>query len=170
MGIEIINKIENSSLKTIDLDLLIPNNPRSIFDIKNWLKNDLILIENDFRKSVENHNWGQYVGMFISIQCSNDAIIPDWAYMLISKSLKEYDIENFIGSLEAMEHIIIRNLIYSLDLSEYKNKSVIIKGCSKKSIPKSSYSFLINRLQPIVKRIMFGEACSSVPIFKKPIN
>ena len=108
--------------------------------------------------------------MFISIQCSNDAIIPDWAYMLISKSLKEYNIENFIGSLEVMEHIIIRNLIYSLDLSNYKNKSVIIKGCSKKSIPKSSYSFLINRLQPIVKRIMFGEACSSVPIFKKPVN
>ena len=94
---EILNRVENSSLKTIDLDSLIPNNPRIIFDIKNWLKNDLILIEKDFRELVKNHNWDQYSGKFVSIQCSNDAIVPDWAYMLISKSLKELEIENFIG-------------------------------------------------------------------------
>ena len=112
-------------------------------------------------------NWNQYLGKFVSIQCSNDAIIPDWAFMLISTSLKKLEIENFIGSLEIMEHMIVRKLIYELDLTDFINKSVIIKGCSKKSVPKASYSFLIDRLQPIVKRIMFGEACSSVPIFKK---
>lgn len=167
---EILNKVAKSSLKTIDLDSLVPNNPRIIFDIKNWLKNDLILIEKDFRELVENHNWDQYFGKFVSIQCSNDAIIPDWAYMLISKSLKELEIKNFIGSLELMEHMIVRELIYNLDLSDFKNKSVIIKGCSSKTIPKASYSFLIDRLQPTVKKIMFGEACSSVPIFKKSLN
>jgi hypothetical protein len=164
---EIVNKVENSSLKTIDLDLLIPKTPRVIFDIKNWLKNDLILIEKDFRELIKNHNWNQYLGKYVSIQCSNNAIIPDWAFLLVSKSLKELEIENFIGSLEIMEHIIVKKTIDKLDLSSFKNKSIIIKGCSKKSIPKASYSFLIDRLQPIAKKIMFGEACSSVPIFKK---
>ena len=165
---EIINKVENSSLKTIDLDLLVPKTPRVIFDIKNWLKNDLILIEKDFRELIKNHNWNQYLGKYVSIQCSNNAIIPDWAFLLVSKSLKELEIENFIGSLEIMEHIIVKKTIDKLDLSSFKNKSIIIKGCSRKSIPKASYSFLIDRLQPIAKKIMFGEACSSVPIFKKP--
>ena len=165
---EIVNKVENSSLKTIDLDLLIPKTPRVIFDIKNWLKNDLILIEKDFRELIKNHNWNQYLGKYVSIQCSNNAIIPDWAFLLVSKSLKELEIENFIGSLYVMEHIIMKKTIDKLDLSSFKNKSIIIKGCSRKSIPKASYSFLIDRLQPIAKKIMFGEACSSVPIFKKP--
>ena len=165
-----LNKVENSSLKTLDLDSLIPNDPREVFDIKNWLKDDLILIEKDFREFVKNHDWKQYQNKFVSIQCSNNAIIPDWAFMLISSSLKKYNIENFIGSLEIMECMIIRNLIHELDLSTFKDKSVIIKGCSKKSIPKAAYSLLINRLQPNVKRIMFGEACSSVPIFKKSIK
>ena len=167
---EIINKVENSSLKTIDLDLLVPKTPRVIFDIKNWLKNDLILIEKDFRGLIKSHNWNQYLGKYVSIQCSNNAIIPDWAFMLVSKSLKELEIENFIGSLEIMEHIIVKKTIDKLDLSSFKDKSIIIKGCSKKSIPKASYSFLIDRLQPIAKKIMFGEACSSVPIFKKSLT
>ena len=167
---EIINKVENSSLKTIDLDLLVPKTPRVIFDIKNWLVNDLILIEKDFRELIKNHNWNQYLGKYVSIQCSNNAIIPDWAFLLVSKSLKELEIENFIGSLYVMEHIIMKKTIDKLDLSSFKNKSIIIKGCSRKSIPKASYSFLIDRLQPIAKKIMFGEACSSVPIFKKSLT
>ena len=167
---EIVNKVENSSLKTIDLDLLIPKTPRVIFDIKNWLKNDLILIEKDFRELIKNHNWNQYLGKYVSIQCSNNAIIPDWAFLLVSKSLKELEIENFIGSLDVMEHIIMKKTIDKLNLSSFKNKSIIIKGCSRKSIPKASYSFLIDRLQPIAKKIMFGEACSSVPIFKKSLT
>ena len=167
---EIINKVENSSLKTIDLDLLVPKTPRVIFDIKNWLVNDLILIEKDFRELIKNHNWNQYLGKYVSIQCSNNAIIPDWAFLLVSKSLKELEIENFIGSLDVMEHIIMKKTIDKLDLSSFKNKSIIIKGCSRKSIPKASYSFLIDRLQPIAKKIMFGEACSSVPIFKKSLT
>ena len=167
---EIVNKVENSSLKTIDLDLLIPKTPRVIFDIKHWLKNDLILIEKDFRRLIKSHNWNQYLGKYVSIQCSNNAIIPDWAFMLVSKSLKELEIENFIGSLEIMEHIIVKKTIDKLDLTSFKDKSIIIKGCSKKHVPNASYSFLIDRLQPIAKKIMFGEACSSVPIFKKSLT
>ena len=117
-----LNKVENSSLKTLDLDSLIPNDPREVFDIKNWLKDDLILIEKDFREFVKNHDWKQYQNKFVSIQCSNNAIIPDWAFMLISSSLKKYNIENFIGSLEIMECMIIRNLIHELDLSTFKKQ------------------------------------------------
>jgi hypothetical protein len=126
---EIVNKVENSSLKTIDLDLLIPKTPRVIFDIKHWLKNDLILIEKDFRRLIKSHNWNQYLGKYVSIQCSNNAIIPDWAFMLVSKSLKELEIENFIGSLEIMEHIIVKKTIDKLDLTSFKDKSIMIKGC-----------------------------------------
>ncbi len=167
---EIVNKVANSSIKTIDLDSLIPKTPRVIFDIKKWLKNDLILIEKDFRELIKSHDWNQYLGKHVSIQCSNNAIIPDWAFMLVSKSLKELEIENFIGSLEIMEYIIVKKTIDKLDLTDFKDKSIIIKGCSKKSIPNASYSFLIDRLQPIAKKIMFGEACSSVPIFKKSLT
>jgi len=170
MNKEIINKVNNKKLQSINLDSLIPDNERIILDLKNWLKDELILIEKDFRDAVKNHDWKQYKDKFVSIQCSNNAIIPDWAFMLISSSLKENEIKNFIGSLELMEHIIVRNTIYSLNLKEYENKIVIIKGCSKNCIPKSSYSFLIERLQPIAKKIMFGEACSSVPIFKTSTN
>ena len=170
MSKEIKNKVANSNLKSIDLDSLIPGNERVVFDLKNWLKDELILIEKDFRDAVKNHDWQQYKGKFVSIQCSNNAIVPDWAFMLISSSLKENQVENFIGPLELMENIIVRNVIYSLNLKEYEKKIVIIKGCSKNSIPKSSYSFLIERLQPIAKKIMFGEACSSVPIFKTSRN
>ena len=167
---EIKNKVANSKLKNIDLGTLIPANERIVFDLKYWLKDELILIEKDFRDAVKNHDWQQYQDKFVSIQCSNNAIVPDWAFMLISSSLNKKQIKNFIGSLELMEHIIVRNTIYSLNLKEYENEIVIIKGCSKNCIPKSSYSFLIERLQPIAKKIMFGEACSSVPIFKTPMN
>jgi len=170
MNKEIINKVNNSKLKSVDLDSLIPENERIILDLKTWLKDELILIEKDFRHAVKKHDWQQYKDKFVSIQCSNNAIIPDWAFILVSNELKENKIENFIGPLDVMEHIIMRNIIYSLDLNKFENKIVIIKGCSKRSIPKSSYSFLIERLQPIAKKIMFGEACSSVPIFNKPIN
>ena len=105
--------------------MLIPKTPRVIFDIKKWLKNDLILIEKDFRGLIKSHNWNQYLGKYVSIQCSNNAIIPDWAFMLVSKSLKELEIENFIGSLEIMEHIIVKKTIDKLDLSSFKDKSII---------------------------------------------
>ena len=113
MSKEITNKVANSNLKSIDLDSLIPGNERIVFDLKPWLKDGLILIEKDFRDSVKNHDWQQYKGKFVSIQCSNNAIIPDWAFMLISSSLKDNQVENFIGPLELMEHIIIRNIISS---------------------------------------------------------
>ena len=167
MSKEIINRVTNSKLETIDLETFISDNQRRTFDLKKWLKNDLVLIEKDFRENLQNHDWKQYKNNFLSIVCSNDAIIPDWAFLLVSSYLKKDEIKHVIGSLELLENILINETINNYDFSNYKNKAVIIKGCSNKFIPKSSYSVLIDKLQPVVKSIMFGEACSSVPVYKK---
>jgi hypothetical protein len=167
MSKEIINRVTNSKLETIDLESFISDNQRKTFDLKKWLKNDLVLIEKDFRENLQNHDWKQYKNNFLSIVCSNDAIIPDWAFLLVSSYLKKDEIKHVIGSLELLENILINETINNYDFSNYKNKAVIIKGCSNKFIPKSSYSILIDKLQPVVKSIMFGEACSSVPVYKK---
>ena len=167
MSKEIINRVTNSKLETIDLESFISDNQRRTFDLKKWLKNDLVLIEKDFRENLQNHDWKQYKNNFLSIVCSNDAIIPDWAFLLVSSYLKKDEIKHVIGSLELLENILINETINNYDFSNYKNKAVIIKGCSNKFIPKSSYSILIDKLQPVVKSIMFGEACSSVPVYKK---
>jgi hypothetical protein len=116
---------------------------------------------------LRNHDWKQYKNKFLSIVCSNEAIIPDWALLLVSSYLKKEEIKHVIGSLELLENILISDAINNYNFSNYQNKAVIIKGCSNKFIPKSSYSLLIDKLQPVVKSIMFGEACSSVPVYKK---
>jgi hypothetical protein len=167
MNNEIVNRVANSKLETIDLESFILDNERVTFDLIKWLKNDLVLIEKDFRENLQNHDWKQYKNKFLSIVCSNDAIIPDWAFLLVSSYLKKEEIKHVIGSLELLENILISEAINNYDFSNYQNKTVIIKGCSNKFIPKSSYSILIDKLQPVVKSIMFGEACSSVPVYKK---
>jgi hypothetical protein len=170
MNNEIVNRVANSKLETIDLESFILDNERVTFDLIKWLKNDLVLIEKDFRENLQNHDWKQYKNKFLSIVCSNDAIIPDWAFLLVSSYLKKEEIKHVIGSLELLENILISEAINNYDFSNYQNKAVIIKGCSNKFIPKSSYSILIDKLQPVVKSIMFGEACSSVPVYKKLKN
>jgi hypothetical protein len=167
MNNEIVNRVANSKLETIDLESFILDNKRVTFDLIKWLKNDLVLIEKDFRENLQNHDWKQYKNKFLSIVCSNDAIIPDWAFLLVSSYLKKEEIKHVIGSLELLENILISDAINNYNFSNYQNKAVIIKGCSNKFIPKSSYSLLIDKLQPVVKSIMFGEACSSVPVYKK---
>tara|TARA_B100001287_G_C22641796_1_gene510538 strand:+ start:488 stop:1000 length:513 start_codon:yes stop_codon:yes gene_type:complete len=164
---EIINKVSRIPIHNIDISSFIPKKRRVVFDIKQWLKNDLILIEKEFRNKIKEFNWDIYSDKLVSIQCSNDAIIPDWAFILVSSKLKEHKVTNFIGSLESMEEYLIYNSISKHDFSAYENKTIIIQGCSNEFIPKSCYSLLIEKLQPIVKKILFGEACSSVAIFKK---
>ena len=167
MKYDIVNKISKSPIMTVDLDDFALKSEIIVFDIKNWLKNGLVLIENDFREKVKSFDWSIYTDKLICIQCSNDAIIPDWAFILVSSKLKEHKVTNFIGSLESMEEYLIYNSISKHDFSAYENKTIIIQGCSNEFIPKSCYSLLIEKLQPIVKKILFGEACSSVAIFKK---
>ena len=163
---EIINRVTNSVLKTFDLEEIYPDGERVLFDIKDWLFQELILKEKDFRVSVKNHDWAQYRKSFVAVTCSVDAIIPSWAFMLVAAELTPFANKVVIGNLELLETVIYQELIGFLDLKDFANKPVIIKGCADKPIPDSAYAFLIAKLQPTVKSIMFGEACSTVPLYK----
>ncbi|NRD22311.1 DUF2480 family protein [Winogradskyella litoriviva] len=164
---EIINRVANSKLKVIDLEDYYPEGKRVLFDIKDWLLEGLVLREKEFRVSVASHNWEQYQDCYVALHCSTDAIVPDWAYMLITLELQAYSKLSIIGSLEMLESLLYAEIISNLDLSEYQNAPVIIKGCSNKPVPSNALILLSQKLKPVVKSIMFGEACSSVPLFKK---
>ena len=164
---EIINRVANSKLKVIDLEDYYPKGERILFDIKDWLLEGLVLREKDFRVSVANHNWSQYQDCYVALHCSTDAIVPDWAYMLISIELQPYSKLATIGSLNDLESILYADIVSKLEVSEFENRPVIIKGCSHKPVPSNALILLSQKLIPVAKSIMFGEACSSVPLFKK---
>ncbi|MHA7841928.1 MAG: DUF2480 family protein [Winogradskyella sp.] len=167
MAEEIINRVANSKLKVIDLEDFYPIGRRVLFDIKDWLLEGLVLRENDFRTYVKEHDWSQYNNCYVALHCSTDAIVPDWAYMLISLELEEFSKLTVIGSLEHLESLLFSKIISELDLSTYQDMPVIIKGCSNKPVPANALVLLSQKLRPIAKSIMFGEACSSVPLFKR---
>jgi hypothetical protein len=166
MSEEIINRVSKSKLKTFDLEEIYPEGKRVLFDVKDWLFQELILKETDFRESVKNHDWSQYKKSFVAVNCSVDAIIPSWALMLVASELMPFANKVVIGDLELLETAVYQELISFLDFKEFANLPVIIKGCANKPIPNSAYAFLIEKLQPIAKSIMFGEACSTVPLYK----
>tara|TARA_B100000963_G_scaffold55383_1_gene43502 strand:- start:590 stop:1105 length:516 start_codon:yes stop_codon:yes gene_type:complete len=170
MSGEIINRVSKSNLITIDLQDYYPKGKRTAIDIKKWLKEGLILIEKDFRKTLKNNNWSQFKDNHICVFCSSDAIVPVWAYMLIQTYLYGIARSVTFGTPETMESMLLSPIIESLDLKYCKDKPVVIKGCSEKKIPRDAYIKLIKKLQPIAKSIMYGEACSSVPLFKRKIN
>lgn len=166
MPTKIVNRVANSQLKAIDLEDYYPKGERTVIDIKNWLFHELILKEVDFREHLKNHDWSQYQDKFVALSCSSDAIIPSWAYMLISTFLTPHSKKTVVGNLTELETVIFQELIHNLNIDDFKEKPVIIKGCSNKPIPPTAYIQLIEKLQPHVKSIMFGEACSTVPLFK----
>jgi hypothetical protein len=167
MAEEIINRVANSKLKVIDLEDYYPSGKRVLFDIKDWLFEGFVLREKDFRVYVAEHDWSQYQDCYVALHCSTDAIVPDWAYMLISLELEGYSKLTVIGSLTELESILYTTIISELDLSIYRDFPVIIKGCAHKPVPANALVLLSQKLKPIAKSIMFGEACSSVPLFKR---
>lgn len=164
---EIINRVANSLLITFDLEEHYPKGPRVVLDIKEWLYEGIILREKEFRLFLDEHDWSQYMDAFVALTCSTDAIIPGWAYMLLTTKLQPYAKKVVQGSLVDLETSLYQSIIENLHVSEYKDKPVIIKGCSKKPVPPNAYLFALNKLQPVAKSIMYGEACSSVPLFKR---
>ncbi len=167
MDYKIINRVSKSKIITIDFNDFLGDNNFEIIDLKNWLKDEFILIETDFREKIKNFNWEVLKEKIVLIQCSNDAIIPHWAYLLISSKLTEYEIINFIGNQNEFKNYQIIDGIKNLDEKLFIDKPVIIKGCSDISVNNYFYSLIIEKLQPIAKSIMFGEACSAVPVFKR---
>lgn len=167
MADEIVNRVAKSSLKTIDLEDYYPEGKREVLDIKQWLFNDFILKEVEFREHLKNHNWQQYQNQYVALSCSRDVILPSWAFLLVTTYLNPFVKKVVIGNLTTLETAIFYDVISSINYDEFKNLPIIIKGCSNKPIPETAYAFLIERLQPVAQSIMFGEACSTVPLFKK---
>ncbi len=164
---EIINRVAQSQLMTIDLEDYYPEGKRVLLDIKDWLYEGLVLREKEFRSQVAAHDWNQYQDSYVALHCSTDAIVPGWAFMLVATKLQPFTKKVVQGSLEDLETSNYQNIIENLDFSPFKNKPVIIKGCSNKPVPPNAYLFITTKLLPIAKSVMYGEACSAVPIYKK---
>ena len=167
MDYKIINRVSKSKIAVIDFNDFLDDINFEIIDLKNWLKDEFILIESDFREKIKSFNWEDLKDQTVLIQCSNDAIIPHWAYLLISSKLTEFEIKNFIGNQNEFKNYQIIDGIKNLDEKLFIDKPVIIKGCSDISNNNYFYSLIIEKLQPVAKSIMFGEACSAVPVYKR---
>ena len=167
MDYKIINRVSKSKIITIDFNDFLGHTIFEVIDLKNWLKDEFILVESDFREKIKSFNWEVLKEKTVLIQCSNDAIIPHWAYLLISSKLTEFEIKNFIGNQNEFKNYQIIDGIKNLDEKLFIDKPVIIKGCSDISDNNYFYSLIIEKLQPIAKSIMFGEACSAVPVYKR---
>lgn len=164
----LVNKVAQSKLVTINMEDFFPAEEILVFDIKSYLFQGLLLKEMDFRKSMKDHDWSQYKDAIMLIQCSSDAIIPVWAYSLIAKYSTAFVKELFVGSKEEFIHQYYKTYIQLMDVSEFTDKMIVIKGCSEKAVPAAAYAYLCQKLVPVAKSIMYGEPCSTVPIHKKP--
>ncbi len=164
---EIVNRVAQSKLVTFDLEELYPEGRRVVLDIKDWLYEGFILREKEFRKSLEDHDWATYKDAYVALTCSTDAIVPGWAFMLVASKLAPYTKKVVVGSLEDLETSLYQNILENLDVSEFKDLPVIIKGCSNKPVPENAYIMAMSKIQQVAKSVMYGEACSAVPLYKK---
>ena len=163
----IINKVAQSGLLSFDLAELYPQGDRIVYDIKDNLFHGLMLKEKDFREFIKDHNWEIYAGKHIAITCSADAIVPTWAYMLLANRLAPYAKTVVFGNLELLETILFERALEKLDLEKYRDQRVVIKGCGEVAIPEFAFIDLTVKLTGIAKSIMYGEPCSTVPIYKR---
>jgi hypothetical protein len=164
---EIINRVSTSSLITFDLEELYQPGDRVLLDIKDQLFQGLILREKDFRDFIKAHDWSQYQNKFVAIQCSADAIVPTWAYMLLSIALKDFARRIVFGTLDELESQLYYDTLSSIDWSIYRDAKVVIKGCSKVNVPVSAYVEVTSKLKSLAASLMFGEPCSTVPLYKR---
>ena len=163
----IVNKVAQSGLVTLDPADFHPAGERVIYDIAPNLFQGLILREKDFREFVKNNDWAQYQGKYVGIICSADAIVPAWAYMLLANRLAPFAIDVIFGNEEVLETVLYSKAIEKLDVEQYRDQRLVIKGCGDIDVPVSAYVALTEKLTPVVKSLMFGEPCSTVPLYKR---
>ncbi len=166
----LVNRVAQSGLITLDLETFYPEGEIVAFDLKDYLFMGLILKEKDFREALKAHDWTQYAGKNVAVFCSADAIIPMWAYMLVTAYAAPYARDIFQGQPEQFVEAAFLKKIATLDLAPYEGKRLVVKGCSDRPVPPSAYVEITRRLQPIALSIMFGEPCSTVPVYKRPIQ
>ena len=163
----IVNKVAESLLTTIDLEEYYPKGEIAVFDMKDHLFMGLILKEKDFREALKTLDWEMYRDKNVAITCSADAIIPMWAYMLAAASLQPVAKQVVFGEEKKLLDILFIKNLSKLNGEEYTGKRVVVKGCGDLQIPEAAYVEITNKLRPFVKSIMYGEPCSTVPIYKK---
>lgn len=167
MAEEIVNRVEQSGLLQLNLDDFYPEGERVVFDVAPFLKEGLVLVEKDFRSALKKIDWSKYQNKYVAIICTSDAIVPLWAFMLVNSYLKPYAKLSVMGDKSDLEKAIFNLVFKKHNFSQYKDKSVIVKGCGKHPIPESVYVDFTHRLHDYAKIIMFGEACSAVPLYKR---
>ncbi|MCW3103350.1 MAG: hypothetical protein JWO09_1790 [Bacteroidetes bacterium] len=164
----IVNKVSQSGLITIDLEEYYPAGQRVLFDIKEHLFQGLILREKDFREFIKNEDWNKYRDCYVALTCSADAIVPTWAYMLLAAQLEPLAKKVVFGNLETLETILYNEILSKINIEEYKDARIVIKGCGNLPVPKAAYVQITSLLRPVAKSIMYGEPCSTVPLYKQP--
>jgi hypothetical protein len=162
-----VNKVATSGLMTLNLEEYFHQGERVVYDIKDNLFHGLMLREKDFREFIKTHDWSAYTDKNIAIICSADAIVPTWAYMLLANKMKPFANEVVFGSLETLEATLFVRALAKIDLNSFANERVVIKGCADIEVPVAAYVEITNLLTPVVKSIMYGEPCSTVPIYKR---
>lgn len=167
MADTIVNKVAESGLVTLDLEQYIPKEETAVFDLKDFLFMGMILKEKDFREALKNHDWKQYHNKHVAITCSADAIIPVWAYMLATSYLQPEAKEVVLGDGKELHKRVFLKNISAINPSDYTDKRVVIKGCGDTPIDDFAYAEATKILLPVAKSIMYGEPCSTVPIYKK---
>ena len=165
---EIVNRVANSPLVTIDLEELYPKGKVVVFDLKPFLFQELIVREKEFRSALKEMNWQEYKDKFVAVTCSADAIVPSWAFMLVGTYLKGVASGFILGTEEDAQRSLIQQVIEHIDIDTFKDRPVIIKGCSDLPHPLYAQGELLNRVMPYARSVMYGEPCSTVPLYKKP--
>jgi len=165
----IVNKVAESGLITIDLEEYYPKGEIKVFDLKDHLFMGMILKEKDYRAALQNKDWAEYAGAYVGVTCSTDAIIPAWAYMLAASYLQPVAKEVVFGDAKTVVNTIFIKRLAGIQAEDYTDKRVIIKGCGDVQVPETAYLEITNKLRPYVKSLMYGEACSNVPVYKKKV-
>jgi hypothetical protein len=163
----LVNKVAESGIITIDLAHFLPRQKVIGFDLKEFLFMGAILKEKDFRESMQEHDWTAYAGAHVAVHCSSDAIIPMWAYMLVSARLSPFVAGSYAGTPEDLRKKLFLENLEGIDGESYRDQRVVIKGCGEEPVGAFAYLEITNRLRPVVKSLMYGEACSAVPVYKR---
>lgn len=164
---EIVNKVAQSGLITIDLSVYFDTKERMFFDLKDCLYNEVLLKEKEFREFISHHDWSIYENKNVAVGCSVDTIIPTWAYMLVISKIEPYANHIVAGNMETLEIDLFRKALSKINWEEFTDAKVVIKGCSDVAVPSFAYAEVTRILRPLASSIMYGEPCSTVPVYKR---